>query len=147
MPSALSSIFNTYGVVLGLIVILVLGLILVVYITRRTPRQRLDKEAYQADWLKIMNNCETTEPNSMAMAIIGGDKLVDKAMVELGFAGKTMGERLKNSPKRFSNLDGLWSAHKVRNKLAHEAGFSVDSKTARQALANFRRALKDLGAI
>ena len=147
MPSAFSSIFNTYGVVLGLIVILVLGLILVVYITRRTPRQRLDKEAYQADWLKIMNNCETTEPNSMAMAIIGGDKLVDKAMVELGFAGKTMGERLKNSPKRFSNLDGLWSAHKVRNKLAHEAGFSVDSKMARQALANFRQALKDLGAI
>ena len=148
MPSVyFSAVLNTYGVVLGLIAILILGLILVAFITRRAPRQNLDKEIYQAEWLKIMNNCETSEPSSLAMAVLGGDKLVDKAMVELGFVGKTMGERLKNSPKKFSDLDGLWSAHKLRNRLAHETGFVPSSKEARQALANFRRALKDLGAI
>ncbi|MGI6612644.1 MAG: hypothetical protein ACOX0Z_03695 [Candidatus Nanosyncoccaceae bacterium] len=142
-----STTFNAYGIALGLVFILVLGLILVAVISRRTPRQRLDKEVYQAEWLKITNNCEVNDSNSLAMAVLSGDKLVDRAMIELGFAGKTMGERLKNSPKKFSNLDGLWSAHKLRNKLAHETGFVISSKEARQALANFRQALKDLGAI
>ncbi len=142
-----SAIFNNYGIVLGLVIILVLGLILVAFITRRSPRQRLDKEIYQAEWLKITNNCQANDPNSLTVAVLSGDKLVDKAMVELGFAGKTMGERLKNSPSRFSNLDGLWTAHKLRNKLAHETGFTPSGQEVKRALASFRQALKDLGAI
>lgn len=148
MPSVyFGSNFTTYAVPAGLAVILLLALVLVIYLTRRSPRQTLDKEYYQAEFLKIFNTCETSDPNSTAMTVINGDNLVDKAMMELGLPGKTMGERLKNSPKRFSNIDSLWSAHKMRNKIVHEAGFVVTSKMAREALMSFKRALKDLGAI
>ena len=48
---------------------------------------------------------------------------------------------------RFSNLNAVWRAHKLRNAIAHEAGFEVSYKQAFNALAIYKEALKDLGAI
>jgi len=59
-----------------------------------------------------------------------------------------MGERLKKIGKdRFSQLNAVWYAHKLRNQIAHEHGFSVDYNQAKHALGTYRQALKDLGAI
>lgn len=142
-----NGLLSDYGLIIGLAVILILGVILVVFITRHAPKTILDKEFYQAEWLKIINTCELGNRDSLAMAVLSGDKLVDKAMIELGLNGKTMGEKLKNNPKKFSNLNGLWQAHKLRNRLAHETSFDVSKNEVTAALADFKRALKDLGAI
>ena len=58
-----------------------------------------------------------------------------------------MGERLKNASNLFSNRNGLWDAHKLRNRIAHESDVRVTYSDAQHALANFRQALKNLGAI
>lgn len=141
------SLFSDHWFVVGVAGLLICGLFLVIYLTRRIPKATLDKEFYQAEWLKITNTCQANDQNSLVMAVINGDKLLDKAMIELGFSGKTMGERLKNSPKKFSNLDGIWRAHKLRNRLVHETGAELNRQTASQALTDFKLALKDLGAI
>ena len=81
------------------------------------------------------------------ISVIEADKLLDKAMMEMGLPGKTMGERLKKSGSRFTNLNAVWRAHKLRNTIAHESDFEITYKQAFNALAIFKQALKDLGAI
>jgi len=106
-----------------------------------------DKEEYQVAWLKIENSLSRDNKLSYNHVIVSADKLLDKAMNEMGTPGKTMGERLKKVGPRFSQLNSVWYAHKIRNQIAHESGFSADYNKAKHALATYKQALKDLGAI
>lgn len=106
-----------------------------------------DVEEYQTDWLKIENSLDKANKLSFNASLIEADKLLDKALNEMGVPGKTMGERLKKSSTRFSQLNSVWYAHKLRNQIAHERGFSVEYTQAKHALATYKQALKDLGAI
>ena len=60
-----------------------------------------------------------------------------------------MGDRLKRlgSMNRLTQLNSVWYAHKIRNQIAHEPDFSVDYNRAKHALATYKQALKDIGAI
>jgi hypothetical protein len=61
-----------------------------------------------------------------------------------------MGERLKSARPRFADrglYDALWRAHKLRNALAHEVGFDLVPSQAKEALRDFERGLKYLGAL
>lgn len=106
-----------------------------------------DVEEYQTRWLKIENSLLRDDPRSYSLAVIDGDKLLDRALNEMGIPGKTMGERLKRVTDRFEKPNSVWSAHKLRNQIAHENDFELDYNQANRALAAFRGALKDLGAI
>jgi transposase len=81
------------------------------------------------------------------LAVLNADKLVDLALRQCGVRGETMGERLKNDASKFSDINGLWTAHKLRNRIAHESDVVVNYDEARHALGYFKKALKDLGAI
>ena len=106
-----------------------------------------DVEEYQTKWLKIENGLEKEDPRTYSIAVINGDKLLDRALNEMGTPGKTMGDRLKRVNDRFEKPNAVWSAHKLRNQIAHEDDFEIDYNQANRALAAFRQALKDLGAI
>lgn len=112
-------------------------------------RYSFDKEEYQVAWLKIENSLSRDNPASFQTTIISADKLFDKAMHEMGIPGKTMGERLKRlgTMNRLTQLNSVWYAHKIRNQIAHEPNFSVDYNRAKHALATYKQALKDIGAI
>ncbi len=131
-----------------IIAIVAVGLLaLIAIVLKGNSRHSFDKEEYQTRWLKVENSLKKDEPNSYAVAVMNGDKLLDKAMIEMGIAGKTMGERLKRVDSRISDINKVWYAHKIRNQIAHEPDFHLDYATASRALASFKRALKDLGAI
>ena len=83
-------------------------------------RGQIDKEMYQRVWRQILRNVETRKSESMQMAIMKADKLLDKAMRDCGVAGETMGERMKSRKGYWSDENGLWAAHKLRNQIAHE---------------------------
>ena len=72
------------------------------------------------------------------------DKILDYALLREGFEGN-LGEKLKAAGPRFSDLDGVWRAHKRRNRIAHELG-DIDRDEAKRALKSFKKALNDLGA-
>lgn len=107
----------------------------------------IDKCTYQSAWLGITQAVDKSSPESMQMAIIKADKLVDKAMCDLGVDGSCMGDRLKSHHQRWSNPDVIWSAHKLRNQIAHESTFSLNEPTYRRSMTGFRQALEDLGVI
>lgn len=136
------------SVVFLLIAIVIVGIMVFIAVSITSKRRySFDKEDYQTDWLKIENNLTRDNKQSYNVAVIEADKLLDKALNEMGLPGKTMGERLKRAGGYFSQVNSVWYAHKMRNQIAHEHGFSVDYNQAKHALSSFKQALKDLGAI
>ncbi len=78
-----------------------------------------------------------------ARRVLEAEKIVDSALSALGYGG-TFAEKLQRAGPRFSALQALWDAHKLRNRIAHERSVSVDDAQVKRALAAFERALKDL---
>ena len=128
--------------------ILILAVLVFVAILLTGKRaHHFNVEQYQARMLAIENKLRKDNPATYAISIINADKLLDKAMMEMGVPGKTMGERLKKIPSKFKDINGVWRAHKLRNALAHEPDFEVSYRQASNALVVYKQALKDLGAI
>ena len=136
------------GVITFLLAILIVAVLVFVAILLTGKRgHHFNIQYYQTRFLEIENHLKQDNPASYTMTIINGDKLLDKALIEMGIPGKTMGDRLKRAGSRFENVNAVWRAHKLRNAIAHESGFEVSYKQAFNALAIFKQALKDLGAI
>lgn len=128
-------------------VLIIAGLLWVlITFTKKGPRQ-LNVEDYRCRWLEIENQLSRDNTQSHSLTILNADKLLDKALREKNVSGQNMGERMKQMKKTWSNANSLWSAHKLRNKIAHEADVRVSYDDARRALSAFKRALKDVGAI
>jgi len=127
--------------------VIVVGALLFAFVTFGKRPQRLDVEKYRTRWLTIEQSLIRDNEASYHLAVMNGDKLVDQALKDLGYSGKTMGDRLKATRGQLSHRDAMWKAHKLRNKIAHEPDVKVKYDHARMALAGFKRALKDLGAI
>ena len=132
-----------------LVAILVVGVL--VFIAISTTKKRgpaFDRENYQIDFLRIENSLVRDNEATYSMAIVNADKLLDKALCEMGIPGRNMGDRLKRVGKdKFTQLNAVWYAHKLRNQIAHEHNFKPDFNQARHALDTYRKALRDLGAI
>lgn len=136
------------GVVTFVLAILIVAVFVFVAILLTGKRgYHFNVESYQTRFLEIENRLKQDNPASYITTIINGDKLLDKAMIEMGIPGKTMGDRLKRAGGRFSNQNAVWRAHKLRNAIAHESDIEISYKQAFNALAIYKQALKDLGAI
>ncbi len=136
------------GVITFVFAIIIVAVLVFVAILLTGKRgHHFNTEFYQSKFLEIEQHLKQDNPATYAMTIINGDKLLDKAMIEIGIPGKTMGDRLKRGGERFSNLNSVWRAHKLRNAIAHETDLEVSHKQAANALAIYKQALKDLGAI
>lgn len=127
-------------------ILIVAGLILVVIVYTKGGRQ-LNQDKYRSKWLSIERSLVRDQVASYHLSVLDADKLLDYALKEAGYKGNTMGERLKSATPRLSNRNATWSAHKLRNQIAHEPDVQVKYDTARRALASFKQALKDVGAI
>ena len=138
------------GLILMLIVIVAVGVILFAIIAATRGRGGLlDREKYRIEWLKIENNLDKNNLATYQFAVLSADKLFDQALKEIGIKGENMGERLKNAKDKFARemLNQIWTAHKLRNQIAHETDLQINLIGARRALATFKKALKELGAI
>lgn len=131
--------------IVAILIVAVLVFVAILLTGRRT--YHFNVEQYQARMLAIENKLKKDNPATYVTSIINADKLLDKALVEMGVPGKTMGERLKRVPNKFTDLNGVWRVHKLRNALAHETDFEVSWRQANNALVIYKQALKDLGAL
>lgn len=128
--------------------IIIVGAILFAFISRgHHGAKKLDVEKFRSKCLAIEQSFKQGEVPSYHLAVLNADKLVGQALSDLGVKGETMGEKMKNAKTTFSDNNGIWNAHKLRNKIAHDTDVYISYDEAKRALANFRKALKDLGAI
>ncbi|HCR55387.1 TPA: hypothetical protein DIV49_00275 [Candidatus Saccharibacteria bacterium] len=139
---------NAWLLIVFLVVVLVVGAVILFIITNaRGKGSSLNVDKYRKDWLGIERQLVKNQEASYHLCILNADKLLDQALRQLGYKGSTMGERLKSAQDKWSNRNNVWTAHKLRNKIAHESDVQISYDTTRRALAAFRQALKDVGAI
>ncbi|HSW77644.1 MAG TPA: hypothetical protein VLG36_02500 [Candidatus Chromulinivoraceae bacterium] len=134
-----------FAFLVGVLVVAIL-LVIVIFITKKGPAP-LDIEKYRMRWLAIEKQLNRDDPSSLSMTVLNADKLLDQALKERGIKGETMGERMKVAKDTWSNANAVWTAHKLRNQIAHEPEVTVGYDDARRALGAFKQALKDVGAI
>lgn len=134
-----------FGVFAGVLIVGAL-LMAMVSLTKKTGKQ-LDVDRYRSRWLAIENQFKREEESSYHLCVLNADKLLDQSLREKGARGETMGERMKSAQNVWSNANAVWGAHKLRNQIAHESDVRVGYEDARRALASFKQALKDVGAI
>jgi hypothetical protein len=128
--------------------VLVVGALLLATIAlTRHGSPRLTVEKYRMRWLAIENQLNRDEASSYQLCVLNADKLLDQALRERGIKGDTMGARMKTAQSTWSNANAVWTAHKLRNQIAHEPDVTIRYEDARHALSSFKQALKDVGAI
>lgn len=139
---------NELYMVAGIGLILVLLFVALAWMTSSSGRKSaaIDKQFVRQEWDKIAAMGSKPD-HSARYAVIEADKLLDYVLQQRGYRGETMGERLKAATADFSFSDDVWSAHKLRNKLVHEANYEIDSRLVRKSLEQFRQGLKDMGAM
>ncbi len=120
--------------------VLLLGAI----IKRKLPK-RLNQKYFLKEWRYLQAMCGNKD--TWPLAIINADKLLDIALKKRRFSGKSMGERLVDAQRKLTNNDGVWFAHKLRNRLVHEQDVQLREKDVKEALIGIRQASKDLGAL
>lgn len=128
-------------------ILVIAGLLLALIFRLQHGAAQLDTDKYRRKWLDIERQIKKDDQRSCQFAVMEADKLLDTAMKESGVKGDTMGERLKAAGEKWSDRNGVWNAHKLRNQIVHESNIQVGYDTSRRALAGFKRALKDIGAI
>jgi hypothetical protein len=114
-------------------------------ITREAAPTQVQPETAVANrWQDIMRYIESVREGEWKFAVIEADNLVDDVLKNM-FAGETMGERLMIIDKtQLLTIDGLWEAHKIRNRLAHEPNYFLRHAEAVRAIQLYEQTLKEL---
>ena len=71
------------------------------------------------------------------------DTVLDLALGELGFGG-SLGDKLKKAGPRLPNIQAVWEAHKLRNRLAHEHDADVTPAEIDRAVRVLEHAVRTL---
>jgi len=139
---------QSISVIFFIAAIFVFGAILfaVVSLTKRGP-STLDVQKYRTRWMTIEQHLKKDDAMTFHMSVLNADSLLDHALKEKGVQGESMGERMKQFQQKWSNANNVWTAHKLRNQIAHEPDVKLSYDATRRALSSFKQALKDIGAI
>lgn len=95
----------------------------------------------------VFTHAASDRPNDWKLAIIEADIILDETLKQQGYAGNSLGERLKSiSPNQLSTLNDAWEAHKVRNRIAHDgADFVLTQRVAQETIAQYQRVFAEFG--
>ncbi len=139
----MNDMMNSTALAVGAGIIMVI-LVVVSGIFARRGR-KLNAAYYEKKWNELQKLLKDTA--TWPLAIIDADKLLDQALIDRRFKGKTMGERLVAAQREIKYNDEVWFGHKLRNKLVHESDIKLRERDVKDALLGIKAALKDLGAL
>lgn len=106
------------------------------------------RELINKKWSKLLERIKSGDERDLRLAVIEADSLVDEILKEHGHPGQDMGERLKSiHPSEMDNLNDLWEAHKLRNRLAHEADFHLPIDEAKKIIGIYHKTIEELLSI
>jgi hypothetical protein len=95
----------------------------------------------------VLTHSDSDNPNDWKLAIIEADIILDDLLKQHGYAGNSLGERLKSvSPRQLNTLNDAWEAHKIRNRIAHDgADFVLTKRVAQETITQYRRVFAEFG--
>jgi hypothetical protein len=139
----MNDMMNSTALAVGAGVTMVV-LVVVAGIFARRGR-KLNAAYYEKKWNELQKLLKDTA--TWPLAIIDADKLLDQALKDRRFKGKTMGERLVAAQREIKYNDEVWFGHKLRNKLVHESDIKLRERDVKDALLSIKAALKNLEAL
>jgi len=105
-----------------------------------------EKKEINLKWVDVLSHLESNNSADWVVAIFECDKILDGLLRERGYQGKDTGEMLKSiEPGKIKNLQEVWEAHKIRNKIAHEPGFILEKRDARKAISQYEATFREMG--
>lgn len=109
----------------------------------------IDAQEVARRWGDIQTSIGLGGTTHFGAAIVSADKLLDFVLRQKGYAGETMGERLKGAQEDLSPslYHKAWQAHKLRNQLVHEVDSEVLSFQAKEAIQDYEAVLREFGAL
>ena len=106
----------------------------------KTKAQKRRQKLFQKKIQKFLEKIRKIPESHYNQKILEYDKVLDTCLYEkLGSRGKnlTTGGKMKKFGTQFHNETKIWSAHKLRNTIAHEIGFQVSTKKFLEAEKTF----------
>jgi uncharacterized membrane protein len=96
---------------------------------------------------EVFTHLDSDNPNDWKLAIIEADIILDEILKDRGYAGNSLGERLRSiTPTQLGSIDDAWTAHKVRNQIAHGgADFVLTKRLAEETISRYRRVFTEFG--
>lgn len=107
------------------------------------------KDVKNQRWQDVLTHVDSDRPNDWKLAIIEADIILDELLNTLGYAGSSIGEKLKSvSPNSFQTINQAWRAHNVRNRIAHEgAEFDLSKRAAKEAVTEYQMVFEEFDFI
>lgn len=113
-------------------------------------KSSLDLDFVSSKWQEVQQLMSQSKPSAYKVAVMEADKLVDYVLKAKVGSDGNMGDRLKKAQKLFSNYayyQNLWSAHKTRNMIAHEAAHDLLFPEVKKTISYYEKALRELKAL
>ena len=132
LPSSLTLQHIIFAVAAGLLLIV---LIMLTFSCKA-------RSNYAARWKSLQKLL--ADKKTWKDAVIEADKLLDNALKQRHYKGKTMGERLVSAQHELTKNDMVWYSHKLSNKISNDE-VEVSKAQVKKSLLGFWQALKDLG--
>lgn len=99
-------------------------------------------------WAEVKKRIATGREAEMKLAIIECDRMLDEVLKAGGYKGETMAERLeKVTGAQLANIEKIWRAHKIRNRIVHEEGFSLKAEEVEEMINEYRKAFQEFGLL
>lgn len=98
-----------------------------------------------ARWTHIQGLIASYNPSDWRQAIIEADIILEEMLEKMAYPGVTIGDKLKNVERSdFLTLDKAWSAHKVRNQIAHGGStFKLSRELAERTIKEYEEVFRE----
>ncbi len=108
-----------------------------------------EQQIDHARFAHVMSLIESAHESDWRQAIIEADIMLDDLLKQLKIEGNTIGDRLKNVDKStFKTLDNAWTAHKVRNEIAHKgSAYKLSNHLAYRTIKQYESVFREFGEI
>lgn len=103
---------------------------------------------YIKEWKEIKKRLESGLEAEAKLAIIEADVLLNKVLKDMGYEGKTLGEKLdKLTSDILVNLEEVREAHKIYSDIIHDPTYRLNLNEAKRAILIYEKALLHLQAL
>jgi hypothetical protein len=117
----------------------------IIYDTVISSQQKEQAGDKSARWQDITGLVKSEDPNNWKVAIMNADILLAEVLDEHGYGAATVGDQLQLAQKdNLKTLQYAWDAHKVRNKISHDAQFNLGQREAQTAISFYEKFFSEI---
>ncbi len=100
-------------------------------------------------WEIVQKYYNSANQSDWKLAILEADIMLYEVLNKSGFDGYSIGEMLKSTDKsKLNSLDEAWSAHKIRNEIAHSGtSYILSRDLVEKAISQYEKVFNELNFI